>query len=117
MRPSYLLTICHLTSLMQAREFGEKMHDILLRATEKLIVKYLPPPSIDEGAHDAYGAAPFEADEGWTWVEVEKRLKRAYDEYGFLLWARTAMRAVEPEAKVERVRRQREMDEKAGRGL
>ena len=48
-------------------------------------------------------------------MEAEKRLERAYDEGGFPLWARTALQEVDPEARVERVRRQREMDEKAVR--
>ena len=49
-------------------------------------------------------------------MEAKKRPKRACDEGGFLLWARIAIREAEVEARVERVRRQREMDEKCGRG-
>ena len=48
-------------------------------------------------------------------MAAEKRLKRAYDKGGFPSWARTALQEVDPEARVERVRRQREMDEKAVR--
>ena len=88
-------------------------NDFLVRATNNLLSSIYRPPATDEERHDAYDAAPFEVDEGWTWVEAEKRLKRAYDEGGFPLWARAAMREVEAEARVERVRRQREMDEKA----
>ena len=49
-------------------------------------------------------------------MEAEKRLKRASEEGGVSLWARTAMWEVEAEAKLERARQQREADEKAGRG-
>lgn len=49
------------------------------------------------------------------WVETKKRLKRGHEESGFPLWARTPMRKVEAEARVERVRWQRKMNEKAGR--
>ena len=103
---------------MQAQEFGEKMRMTFWSALPKnLLSSIYRPPATDEERHDAYDAAPFEVDEGWTWVEAEKRLKRAYDEGGFPLWARAAMREVEAEARVERVRRQREMDEKAVRAV
>ncbi|KIJ97080.1 hypothetical protein K443DRAFT_681803 [Laccaria amethystina LaAM-08-1] len=99
-----------------AQEFGEKMRMTFWSALPtNLLSSIYRPPATDEERHDAYDAAPFDADDGWTWVEAEKRLIRAYDEGGFPLWARTAMREVEAEARVERVRRQREMDEKAVR--
>jgi hypothetical protein len=102
---------------MQAQEFGEKMRMSFWSALPKnLLSSVYRPPATDKERHDAYEAAPFDADEGWKWVEAEKRLKRAYDEGGFPLWARTAMREAEAEARLERVRRQREMDEKAVRG-
>ena len=47
-------------------------------------------------------------------MEAKKRPKRACDEGGFLLWARIAIREAEVEARVKRVKRQREMDGKGG---
>ena len=101
---------------MQAQEFGEEMRMTFWSPFLKEILSITWPPATDEERHDAYDVAPFEADESWTWVEAEKRLARAYDEGGFPLWAWTALREVEAEARLERVRRQREMDEKAVRG-
>ena len=90
----------HLTSLIQAQKFGEKMRMTFWSALPtNLLSSIYRPPAIDEERHGAYDAAPFDADEGWTWVEAEKRLKRAYDEGGFPLWVRTAMREVEAEAR------------------
>ena len=65
---------------------------------KNLLSSIYRPPAADEECHDAYDAAPFEVDEGWTCVEAEKRLKRAYDEGGFPLWARAAMREVEADS-------------------
>jgi len=114
---SYFLAISRLTSLFQAQEFGEKMRKTFWSALPtNLLSSIYRPPATDEERHDVYDAAAFDADEGWTWVEAEKRLMRAYDEGGFPLWARTAMREIEAEVRVERVRRRREMGEKAVRG-
>jgi hypothetical protein len=73
-------------------------------------------PATDEERNDAYDAAPLEAEDGWTSVEAEKRLTRVYDEGGFPLWARSAMPEVEVESMVERLRQQRDTNEKAVRG-
>ena len=97
---------------MQAPEFGEKMRLTFWSALPKnLLSSIYRPPAPDEECQTAYEAAPFEADEGFTWMEAEKRLKRGYEEGGLPLWAQTAMREVEAEAGVEKVRWQREMDE------
>jgi hypothetical protein len=49
----------------------------MFRATEKFTVKHLPTTATEEEWNDAYDAAPFEAEDDWTSVEVEKRLTRA----------------------------------------
>ena len=67
---------------------------------KNLLSSIYQPPATDEERHDVYDAAPFEVEEGWTCVDTDKRLKRAYYEGGFPLWARATMREVEAEARV-----------------
>jgi hypothetical protein len=100
---------------MQAQGFGEKMQMTFWSALPKnLLSSIYRPPATEEEWNDAYDAAPFEAEDGWKSVEIEKRLKRAHDEGGFSLCARTALREVEEAERL--LRRRRDMDEKAVRG-
>lgn len=75
------------------------------------------PPENEEERSDALGVAAFgaglEVEQEWKWEEAEQRMKKAYEEGGFSLWGRVALRELEAEARVERARRQREFDAEA----
>jgi hypothetical protein len=81
---------------MQAQGFGEKMQMRFCSVLPKNVLSSIyRPPATDKEQNDAYDAAPFKAEDRWKSVEIEKRLKRAHDEGGFPLCARTALREVE----------------------
>lgn len=45
-------------------------------------------------------------DSDWNWEDAEKRLRAAYDKDGFLGWAETALKELETEGELERLRRE-----------
>jgi hypothetical protein len=69
------------------------------------------PPESEEERRAAHEVAPYNLgrDEEWTWQEAEERLKKAYEQGGFSLWAQVALRELEAEARVERARRNRQV--------
>lgn len=67
---------------------------------EQRQVRQVLPPSL---ASDGEGVQ-----EEWDWEKSEKRLKKAYDEGGFPLWAQAALRELEAEARLERAKREKE---------
>ncbi|KAF9444729.1 hypothetical protein P691DRAFT_806943 [Macrolepiota fuliginosa MF-IS2] len=68
-------------------------------------------PESEEERRAALDVAPFGVGaEEWTWDDAEKRLRQAYDQGGFTLWAQVALREVETEARAERAKRQREIE-------
>ncbi|KAH6887853.1 hypothetical protein BKA70DRAFT_1376965 [Coprinopsis sp. MPI-PUGE-AT-0042] len=91
-------------------EFGVRARRFLWSAWPSLTSSIHRPPQGEGERQAAHQVAPFGSHENWTWQESEKRLKRAYDEGGFPLWAQTAVRELEAEARVERAKRQREID-------
>jgi len=42
----------------------------------------------------------------WKWEDAEKRLRAAYDKDGFYGWAEAALRELEAEGELERLRRE-----------
>jgi len=53
--------------------------------------------------------------ENWTQEEAEKRIMRAYEEGGWSLLSKVLWRELEAEARVERAKRQREIDTRTSR--
>lgn len=45
-------------------------------------------------------------DSAWTWEDAETRLKVAYEKNGFSGWAETAMKELEAEGELERLKRE-----------
>ena len=68
-------------------------------------------PENEEERQAALQLAPFGVQDEWNVEESQQRLRRAYDEGGFSLWASTALRELEAEARVERAKRQKEVDQ------
>jgi hypothetical protein len=66
-----------------------------------------PPETEDEGASFA---SPSELDPHWNWEDAEKRLQAAYDKGGFPAWMHLALKEMEAELYVEKVKRKRELE-------
>ncbi|KAF9549709.1 hypothetical protein CPC08DRAFT_648110, partial [Agrocybe pediades] len=110
-----------------ARQFGLRMRSILWTLAPSLTSRIHRAPETEEERHalgevlppsfsspsPAASSSSLESTDvekpKWTWPEAEKRLQRAYEEGGFPLWAKVAMREVEEEARLERERREREV--------
>lgn len=45
-------------------------------------------------------------DHAWKWEDAEQRLRAAYDKDGFSGWAETALKELEAEGELERLRRE-----------
>ncbi|KAF6753076.1 hypothetical protein DFP72DRAFT_1069851 [Ephemerocybe angulata] len=99
----------------EAHEFGTKMRSFLWSAWPSLAARIHRGPEDEQERKAALEAAPFGVQEEWSTEASEARLKRAYDEGGFPLWAQTAFRELEAEARIERARRQREVDAEAAK--
>ncbi|KAJ2930539.1 hypothetical protein H1R20_g6554, partial [Candolleomyces eurysporus] len=94
-------------------EFGTKMRAFLWSAWPSLASRIHRAPETEEERQAALQLAPFGVQEEWNVEESQKRLRRAYDEGGFSLWAYTALRELEAEARVERAKRRQEVDQAA----
>ncbi|CAA7265063.1 unnamed protein product [Cyclocybe aegerita] len=95
-----------------AREFGQRMRHILYTTLPSLSTRIHRPPETDEERHDVHSLAPFGIEQEWSWEDAERRMNRAYEEGGFTLWAQTALREIEAEARVERAKMEKELDER-----
>jgi len=51
------------------------------------------------------------ADPAWKWEDAERRLRAVYDRDGFSGWAEAALRELEIEGELERLRRERLLKE------
>ncbi|KAF9476047.1 hypothetical protein BDN70DRAFT_882959 [Pholiota conissans] len=90
------------------RDFGQKMRYLMWKSMPDLTSRILRPPEFDEQhRHVALHALEDVPLETWSWEQSQKRLQRAYDEGGFMLWAQMALREMELEARVEREKRER----------
>lgn len=58
------------------------------------------------------GDPPFGGMEDWKWAEAEERLRIAYEKGGFPLWSQTALHEVEVEARLDRIKREKEFETK-----
>ncbi|KAF4616939.1 hypothetical protein D9613_008957 [Agrocybe pediades] len=110
-----------------ARQFGLRMRSILWTLAPSLTSRIHRAPETEEERHalrevlpPSFSSSsppppssslepPYVEKPKWSWPEAEKRLQRAYEEGGFPLWAKVAMREVEEEARLERERREREV--------
>ncbi|KAF9546315.1 hypothetical protein CPC08DRAFT_675562 [Agrocybe pediades] len=110
-----------------ARTFGLRMRSILWTLAPSLTSRIHRAPETEEERHalrevlpPSFSSSsppppssslepPYVEKPTWSWPEAEKRLQRAYEEGGFPLWAKVAMREVEEEARLERERREREV--------
>lgn len=96
---------------LQAREFGTRMHTLMSTSVPSLSSAiHRPPETIDEhtGSHNVTSSNV----QDWRWEDAEKRLKLAYEQGGITLWAQTALRELEIEARKERVQRSLEVPNK-----
>jgi len=87
------------------REFGNAMRFLLSRVVPSLSSAIYRPPQADEEREDL--AIPFE---NWKWEDAESRLRRAYETGGISLWGQIALRELEAEARLERERRNQEIE-------
>lgn len=86
------------------------MRSFMWSSVPDLTAKIHRPPMSEDERRGVYLVSPPGSEEHWSWEEAEVRLKKAYDEGGFSLWAQTALRELEAEVRVERIRRQKELD-------
>ena len=74
---------------------------------------YRPPETDDERyeiQEQGVVTFPSTTQGDWNWEEAEERLKKAYEEGGIAAWAQTALRELEAEVEVERIKRDREQE-------
>ena len=64
----------------------------------------------DEGGQQVQ-TLPDGVDPAWKWEEAENRLSTAYDKNGFSGWAEAALKELEAEGEVERLKRERLLKE------
>lgn len=93
----------------EAHEFGTKMRSFLWSMWPSLSNSIHRGPENEEERQESLRVAPYGVDEDWNSEASEARLKRAYQEGGVSLWAQTALRELEAEARVERAKRAREV--------
>ena len=60
----------------------------------------------DEEAGQQVQAHFGDSDLAWRWEDAEQRLRAAYDKDGFSGWAATALKELEAEGELERLRRE-----------
>lgn len=96
------------THVFQTREFAHKMRTLIRLTAPGLMDRIRRAPETDEERHEAHSLAPFGSHEKWNWLDAEKRLQKAYEEGGVPLWAQTALREMEAEARLERSNREQE---------
>ena len=66
-----------------------------------------PPESEDDGeAGPQIQTALNGIDPAWKWEDAERRLRAVYDKDGFSGWAEAALRELEAEGELERLRRE-----------
>lgn len=73
------------------------------------------PPETDDERKAALELAPFGVQETWDAEASQRRLKKAYEEGGYMAWAAVALRELEAEARVERAKTQREIEQNAAK--
>ncbi|TFK19393.1 hypothetical protein FA15DRAFT_760066 [Coprinopsis marcescibilis] len=104
---AFAWTVKSLMGVNDAREFGVRARALLWSAWPGLTSSIHRSPNSEaerQGAHQK-----------WNWEEAEKRLSKAYDQGGIPLWAQAALREVEAEARVERTKREREVQQSLDR--
>ncbi|KAH9474641.1 hypothetical protein JR316_0013105 [Psilocybe cubensis] len=94
-----------------AREFGHRART-LIRLIAPSLTSRIHRASEEDAAR---GDPPLEGMEDWKWSEAEGRLSIAYEKGGFPLWAQMVVHELEAEARVERIKREKESVTKQGR--
>ncbi|KAF8801742.1 hypothetical protein BYT27DRAFT_7261654 [Phlegmacium glaucopus] len=92
-----------------AKEFGQKMRSIF-QTIPGLRSRLYRPPETDDEYYEAQAPVSSAMGEEWNWAEAEERLNKAYEEGGITIWAQTALRELEAEARVERNKRDRQQE-------
>ncbi|KAF9057020.1 hypothetical protein BJ165DRAFT_2358 [Panaeolus papilionaceus] len=106
------LGVKSLTGVQDAREFGQLMRTTMYTALPSLSSQIRRSPESEEERLDSLRLVPLGTEDTWTWEEADARLKKAYDEGGFPLWAQAALREMEAELRTERKKREREVQER-----
>ncbi|KAF8997062.1 hypothetical protein BDQ17DRAFT_1249047 [Cyathus striatus] len=96
--------------VQDAQEFGQRMRSMLSHTVPSLSSRINRPPETDEERREVYDVVipGTNVHENWTWEAAEERMKKAYEEGGFALWMKTALREMEAERRVEQAKRERE---------
>ncbi|KAF8809909.1 hypothetical protein BYT27DRAFT_7241020 [Phlegmacium glaucopus] len=68
------------------------------------------PPETDDEYYEVQAPVSSAMGEEWDWAEAEERLNKVYEEGGITIWAQTALRELEAEARTERNERAREQE-------
>ncbi|EKM75293.1 hypothetical protein AGABI1DRAFT_103048 [Agaricus bisporus var. burnettii JB137-S8] len=108
---AFVSTVQYLTGAYTVPDFARRMRYLADKHLTGLKSRIYRGPENEEERKASREAVPFGSvneEEEWSWEEAEKRLKKAYDEGGFTLWSKVALRELEAEARIERARRRRE---------
>ena len=85
---------------VKTKEFADLMHHTLATRIPVLSLQ------IHRPLDPANESPPDGGDMSWNWPAAEARLKEAFDQGGLSRWIETALREVEAEARVERLKRE-----------
>jgi len=80
------------------------MHTLLLTSVPSLSSAIHRPPETENEQAGSHGVISSGVRD-WRWEDAEKRLELAYEQGGITLWAQTALRELEIEARKERIQR------------
>jgi hypothetical protein len=97
----------------QTQDFAQRMRLAIWKHMPHLTARIRRlPETEDEGALFAGFSEP---DPHWNWEDAEKRLQAAYDKGGFPEWIHLALKEMEAELHLEKVKRRRELDRQGQR--
>lgn len=85
---------------LQTEEFGKSMRRTLLEKMPVLTSRLHRPAEDADQPADLTGS-----EEQWEWEAAQQRLTEAFDKNGFSGWAKTALKEVEAEDRLERWKR------------
>ncbi|KAF9652381.1 hypothetical protein BDM02DRAFT_3109402 [Thelephora ganbajun] len=94
--------------VQNTEEFAMRMRKILMEKVPMLSSRIHRPPGSEDDDEAGQQVQMFldGADPAWKWEDAEKRLTAAYDKDGFSGWAETALKELEAEGELERLRRE-----------
>jgi len=91
--------------VQNTEEFAMKMRKFLMEKLPMLSSRIHRPPE-SEGDGEAGQQVQTFSDLPWKWEDAEKRLGDAYDKGGFSGWVEAALKELEAEGELERLRRE-----------